>query len=317
MLDAQGLLSAASSPPPSAGVRAPHTSLQCCPTKASLGRLPSYWGECFRPPEFPETPKDGKCFISWSGSCRCWTHQRCVLRYFGLPVRQEKKIYINSIALKTQWNLRSHMPFTLHFGTLGFYSVIQRVKESLRIETLRMAACWQYFSRGQVLWPFLFWEPEAEGAMRPPRESRAFQLVLFPKLFGHFSYVLGQTGLILFSFQGHCTYGAVSLAARKVRPASSKGALNPEALGVSWLMEGEMNSRSSQRTGQFVWPNHQTGLNEVAGSVEVAGLVGAGWCCTLGTRGHWTAMPSLGFETPLPFSGAVSSTAQVPENGVK
>ena len=180
-----------------------------------------------------------------------------------------------------------------------------------------MAACWQYFSRGQVLWPFLFWEPEAEGAMRPPSESRAFQLVLFPKLFGHFSYVLGQTGLILFSFQGHCTYGAVSLAARKVRPASSKGALNPEALGVSWLMEGEMNSRSSQRTGQFVWPNHQTGLNEVAGSVEVAGLVGAGWCCTLGTRGHWTAMPSLGFETPLPFSGAVSSTAQVPENGVK
>lgn len=230
---------------------------------------------------------------------------------------KKKKIYINSIALKTQWNLRSHMPFTLHFGTLGFYSVIQRVKESLRIETLRMAACWQYFSRGQVLWPFLFWEPEAEGAMRPPRESRAFQLVLFPKLFGHFSYVLGQTGLILFSFQGHCTYGAVSLAARKVRPTSSKGALNPEALGVSWLMEGEMNSRSSQRTGQFVWPNHQTGLNEVAGSVEVAGLVGAGWCCTLGTRGHWTAMPSLGFETPLPFSGAVSSTAQVPENGVK
>lgn len=42
------------------------------------------------------------------------------------------------------------MPFTLHFGTLGFYSVIQRVKESLRIETLGMAAQ-QDFSRGQVL----------------------------------------------------------------------------------------------------------------------------------------------------------------------
>ena len=72
--------------------------------------------------------------------------------------------------------------------------------------------------------------------MRPPSESRAFELVLFPKLFGHFSYVLGQTDLILFSSQGHCTYGAVSLAARKVRLASSKGALNPEALGVSEIV---------------------------------------------------------------------------------
>lgn len=90
------------------------------------------------------------------------------------------------------------MPFIQQFETFRILFSNTNVNKSLRIETLMVAPHWQDFSCGQVLWPFLFWEAEAEEATRPPSESRSFEFVLFTKLFGHFSYVFGQTDLILF-----------------------------------------------------------------------------------------------------------------------
>lgn len=207
MPDAQGLLSAVSAA--AALRRGPGAAHQppALPDKGLSGKVAQLLGGMFSTTRISRNPQRWKMFHFLARQLQVLSTPE--MRPFTiLAFLWDRKKIILIPKHWGLWNLRSHMPFTPHFETLGFYSLIQRVNESLRIETQRMAACWQYFGRGQVLWPFLFWEAEAEGAMRPSSESRAFELVLCPKLFGHFSYVLGQTDLILFSFQDHCTYSA-------------------------------------------------------------------------------------------------------------